>query len=405
MFLLSIYPISGYYETSIGFTVGQLLLFFFIVICILIYGANRVFCFPKFYYFFWTYTAIALLITQNSFKITNLVPGGINFFTWSLCLGMGIVFFKYDLFKKYMKCVFGICTIVFVAQEIMHMRTGVRFSAILPISDYFYGGSTSYFELTSRHSIGSRSPSLFIEPAYFAQYTLILLSLMLFDSYRNYLRSDYIIIISAILVLVFLKSGCGIIGLIYIFIYKIISLYKDKGGIKFLLLLFLILPFVIYFVQLYFSSDIGVSMVERQDEFYNEDSGSSAYTRVVRGFQIYGFMPFVNQVFGISTDDMFAISAANGMPLERNVLATNGFQRVLIQNGIIGLFILFCFYIRLLKYNKTRLASALLGLLFVFSLMESVYLSPDMLIMTIIIATEYKNCKEFNTLRKLPLPR
>lgn len=384
MILLAIYPVSGYYETPIGFSIGQMLLILVIALSFVNSGFYNLFSYPKHYIAYWVYAALAILILQNDFKLSNIIPGGPNFFVWSVFLGVCIKHFEYDKLKRYMGWVFCIGAAVFIAQEFLYKTIGFRFCALLPISDSFYGGAIDYMGLSALHMIAPRSPSIFLEPSYFAQYILVYMSLLLFSDDREKTRLDKYLLLLGVLILVFLRSGCGIVGLAVLVISKIISTRKQYGASRFIALLVILIPVLLYIINIYMSSDIGSSMMERQEEFSSDDS--SAYTRIVRGFKIYGVLPFFNQLFGISMDDMFAISAANGIQLEHNELATNGFQTVLVQNGLIGFIILFLFYVALYKRSFELLKKVLLLLLLCLSLMESIYLSPLMLLITVIVA-------------------
>ena len=85
MLLLAVFPITCYYVTLEGFSNGHLLFLLMTLLSIINGMSIRKMNYTKQYWLFWGYAAIAL-ITTSGLRITHLIPGGINFFMFSLSI-------------------------------------------------------------------------------------------------------------------------------------------------------------------------------------------------------------------------------------------------------------------------------------------------------------------------------
>lgn len=379
MLLLALYPILYYYSTSLPFSYGQLLFFAFFIVQFFYY-AQKPFSIPKEMTAFWIYAAIVLLFFSPNIKVTYFVPGGIQFCVWIIILGLCIRNFNRYYLQKYMRIIFVISAVIYVLQELMFMRTGTRFVTILPISETFSYGGLTYSGLMEKQINANRSSSLFMEPAYFAQYALCLLALELFcDETKDKLVTKYSLLI--IFILLILRSGVGVIGLLLLGLIKFFTSMKNYSLRKNLLYLFLLLPIVLTMAFYYSQSEIGLALLGRADELGSDES--SGYLRLFYGYYIYELLPMINKIFGLPIDALENIMPSYITTTDESIFM-NGFQTLLITNGLIGV-ILFC-YVFVKFYKKGRLLiKSSVWLLLLLSLMEQIYLMPYMLLLSVII--------------------
>lgn len=390
MLLLAIFPISFYYMTSMPFSYGQLLFLVLLVIMLLFYGLKSFIAIPKNITVFWIYAAMILLAFSQSIKITYFIPGGIQFFIWIIILGACIRSFNIVYLQKYMRIIFIISAVIFVFQELMFYSTGTRFVTILPISENFCYGGLTYSDLMSKQLNADRSSSLFMEPAYFAQYALCLLSLEFFSiETKDKLLTKYSFFI--ILILLFLRSGIGIIGLLLLGPIKFFSSLKNLSLQKRLLYFFILFPIVLSIACYYLQSEIGATLLNRSDEFNSDES--SAYLRVYFGYVIYGYLPIINKIFGLPIDTLENI-VPYYLTSNDNSIFMNGFQTLLITNGLIGVMLLCSVYIQFYKKGSILIKSTV-WLLFLLSLMEQIYLMPYMLLLSVIIFSNKEKKQTF----------
>lgn len=380
MLLLALYPISFYYMAPLPLSYGQLLFLALLIIMLVSYGLKSFISIPKRITIFWIYAAIILLIFSQSIKITYLIPGGIQFFIWILILGICVRSFNIIYLRKYMRIIFVLSAIIFVFQELMVLSKGTRFVTILPISDTFSYGGLTYSGLISKQIYADRSSSLFMEPAYFAQYALCSLALEFFCvEVKDKLLTRYSLFI--ILILLILQSGIGLVGLLLLGFIKFLMIMKKLSMKKRLSYFFILVPLVLSLVFFYSQSEIGASLIERTDELNSDES--SAFLRIFFGYYIYSYLPVINMIFGLPIDVLENIIPSY-LTSNDNSIFLNGFQTLLITNGIIGVVLLFSIYIQCFKKGSILIKS-LVWLLLLLSLTEQIYLMPYMLLLSVII--------------------
>lgn len=382
MSLLALYPVLGYYGTNVGVDLGQLLLFVAIIV-VSLFSGFRFQKLPGLYLFYWGYAAIIYLMMADQFKVSLLVPGGVTLFVWSVLLCLLAPYFNLRLFKRYIRVIACISIVVFVLQELMFARYGYRFCAFIPISDSFYGKLT-YNDLVFLHMSARRSPSLFLEPAYFGAFLLLVLSLELFTKDN---QSAFSIFLSAVIVLTILwsASGSGILGLLVVGILWVLKVYKGKSKSMFFLLILFCIPIVVYGLNFYAQTEVGSSVLERQNEITDEDT--SGFNRIVRGYQVFAAIPFIYKIIGAPFSVVVSAASSCGINLLEASWNFNGFQQVMVYYGLIGLGILIAFYAKL--YNKYNITSqALIFILLYLSLVEYIYLAPVMFIITLFLISK-----------------
>lgn len=387
MLLLAFFPILTAYINSFNFNFGETAFILLLLLALIRVKSIKIFKFPDYYFYFWIYVAIALLITSNEFKITYLIPGGIAFFIFSLSLGLSSMFFNIEVLYKGLKILFFVALVFFLMQNLNLLPPQYQVVAVFPISDHVAYTNTDFEALMDLRSTTIRPSSLFLEPAYYAQFILVLLTIELF--YKAQKRLFTPLAVLAIVVLLFLRSGLGISCLAIVILFKLLSFYNilqpatlknKKTG------LFVVLFLIIIASWVFLSTEIGQELLERKNEFTEE--GSSGFLRFVQGFMIFDALPIRNKIFGISMEDVASmhLSFFTYTPEGDVKLFTNGLCTLLIRTGLLGFIFLFVVYFKIFK-KGTPLARALILLLFFMSLLEQVYLASSMLLCTVIAAS------------------
>lgn len=375
MFLLAIYPIIDYYMPPFGpLSYGQLSMLIYMV-CTVFLSKRGGFLYTKGFATLWVYAAFITLLFHGEIKVTSFIPGGVSFCMFALALGVFSDRFSFKYLKIFLRLISAVSIAIFVAQEIMYYRTGVRFVAVIPFTTTNYADIT-YQELCLNQMYNLRSSSIFMEPSYFAQYLLISLCVELFDEDNKKLFTFFSLIL--IIALMLSQSGSGALGLGIILAFFFYNVNK-QGRIKVSNFIFLI-PIIVGIIYYWLTSDSGSEIMSRSTEFENEDT--SGYIRSIRGFVIFGNLSMLEQLFGISLSDFAQIGQSLGFYSGAGMLV-NGFQNALIALGGIGMIILVIYYYILYK-NTQLIGHASIVLLLCISLIESIYLSPSMLLLTII---------------------
>ena len=394
MLLLVLFPILYYYATPLSYSWGEVLLILYVIYQLFTRG-KFAFKFPKYFIAYWSYCAVALVVLSNTFKITYLIPGGISAFIWCFMLGVLLSQGDNSALLKYFRLIFVPVAILFVIQEISFKVTGSRFCFYLPISsDTANYGDLTFKQLEALYRFYDRSASVFMEPAYFAEFLLVHLVLELFGGdHVDKLYTPWAIFIC--LILLILRSGTGLMGLALLVTIKLVSFYKRKRSNYLIALILIVLPLIYFGSVYYLSTEVGESMMKRSSEL-TEQSGSS-YDRIFRGLELFNAMPLLNQYIGIDPSIFRASNMYNGVETLKEGMLYNGFQTVLISYGFIGTFLILLVYISIYRKSSILTKSALL-LLLLLSWIESLYLTPLMLILTVIAYTSKRQYRNKNLL-------
>lgn len=305
------------------------------------------------------------------------------FFLFFLALIWGVLNFDLQLLKKYMRWVILISAVLFWVQLILKIFTGSQTFCFVPnLTGAFTYEGMSYAELAAHQMQGARPCSIFLEPSYMAYYYITYLALVWFDedNKENWLNKEIIFIIIS---LIALQSGSGMVGLAILLTVKLFNMFWTADLARRLILIILALPLLISTVYLYVGSDIGQDMLSRSNEFSNE--GSSGFTRVIGGFLMFDQLDLKEQMVGIpNARERFGMERWDGS----YVFFANGVQTILLSLGYIGAVLYFIFYASL--FRKVRLSSRMcIIVLLVMALLESNYLNPYMMMLTIIPCAEY----------------
>ena len=271
-------------------------------------------------------------------------------------------------------------------QQFLYWTTGSQFVAFIPLTKEL-NLSVDYNELSQTIMASNRSSAFFSEPAHFAQYVLVLLGIELFkkENRRRLLtRTSVFVIVSLLL----LRSGNGFIGLLLLMSVKLLD-YFQTSGIKTVLLLIAIIPLAWYGISQYAKTEVGEATLSRTEELTTTDSSGHSFYRLFRGYIIYSNMPLINQALGAFPDYLYTMNIPflHETGEEDSDMYFNGFQSVLIFNGIIGLILLSFFYIKEARKSEI-LGKAQSLLLLTLSLIGQIFLSPIMLVCTGIISSK-----------------
>lgn len=386
-FLLVFTPFMEPYMFK-GVTLDTLALFLSLLIAFVLgkktlklnYGAKAFFCYA--------------LIVPN---IIAILYGYYGHLSSSLIVLVLYVFCYYKVFPNaslsYMKAYYHylviIVCVVFIAQEVMYQGVGYRFSALAPFLDVRYEGvSMSAFILNQMYY--PRSSAFFLEPSHMAHFLLPYLGMSLGENTSGLLMKKYIEPVLITVVLIFLRSGCGIVGAAFIWLFFLLQI-NLTGGKK---VMFLIISFAvaIYGINYLLSTEIGTSLMDRSSELETGgDYERSGTIRIFRGFYVFGAMDVLQQIFGVGTGG--SIDVIENSPyfimFFDNERYLNNFQMLLIGFGIVGTILFLNHYRKLYQGNEL---SGKLVLVAFFSLcfLESFFLTSKM-ILFFAIAYLYKN--------------
>lgn len=323
----------------------------------------------------WTY--------NHNFAIwTLLPPGGWTFFIFILGLLLGIMTYDQTLLKKYMRWIVLISGTLFWIQFVLVVVTGSPQICVVPnLTGSFIYEHYSYADIVAKHLSGSLPSSIFLEKSYLAYYFLTYLALLWFDNSNanRFFSKETLFVILTLLVS---KSGTALVGFSVLAVVKIFSLYWNTDLIRRVLLIIMIIPILLGVTYTYISTEIGQQMLSRTEEFSNE--GSSGYVRVVGGYIMFESLTPTEQIFGIpDARKRFGYEKANG----DFVFYVNGVQSILLNLGYVGAILYLLFYASI--FRKVALSSKMcLIVLLVMSLLESNYLNPYMMLLTIVPCSE-----------------
>ncbi len=385
MVLLALYPMLHWYDIGLPIGLGDVLMILLSMVAI---GMQKfkIRAYPWLFLLVWAYVAIVWYYYNISSDLKTLLPGGIFFFFFAVNMGTGISLFHMEKLKMCMKLVVILAIIVFLFEYIMLSVGGIRFCMVPNLTGHFTYEGLTYAELVAKHLSSNKPCAFFIEKSYMAYYLVIYLCLELFTGKgKEMLITPLSIII--ILVLLLLRSGSGLVGMVIPIFVKIMSYYWQKRRGAGILFLAISIPIVIMAVYFYVRTDIGSSMLERQDEITTE--GTSGFTRVMYGYFFYDQLAPLQKLIGTSVtdiNDLIYISYSD------RKFALNGIQNILVSLGAIGLALWILFYLKVMR-DTTLCGICCVCVFFVLSAIEVTYLGSYMLLLTIVACSEISNKK------------
>lgn len=390
MALLALLPLLAWYEIPFPVGLGSAFILFLSAYTIAL-NKLKINILPATFWIVFAYVCV-MWIYHHNFEIWSVFPpGGWIFFIFVLTLIWGIQTFDLNLLKKYMKYVVFISAPLFWLQFILKLIYGHNWICFVPnLTGKFIYEDLSYAELVHKQltSVSGRPCSIFLEPSYMAYYYVTYLAILWFShKFKNrWINKEVVFIIVSLLAL---QSGSGMVGLIVLFFAKIHKIFSNASIKKRLRVVFIVIPLIASGVYLYVNSEFGQKLISRSKELSTE--GSSGFSRVVGGIIMFEQLSTTEQIIGIGNPrDRFETVKADGSTR----FYVNGLQTILLSLGYIGALLYSIFYTSL--FRKVNLTSKVcIIVLFIMSLLESNYLNPYMMLLTIIPCAEY----HFNKLR------
>ena len=381
MLLLALYPVVDFfYIPPMTFGYGTIGFILFYIYSLFKYGVKDTLILPRYFIILWFYIGFVTFLMSKSFNPTFLLPGGTHVFCWVICLGFASKFYNVEYLRKYMRIIFYISALLFCVQLALIYKTGSNMCFVPPLSSNVLYRDFSYNELVLFHLTAERPSAFFMEPAYFAQYLLCLLTIELFYSSNTKYNNKYIIL-GIIILLLLIRSGSGVIGLAFLILIKIASIFSTLSLQKKIFYTIFLLPLFYFGIHSYTSSEAGSQMVDRKREISLENSDSSGSIRMLRGYVVYDKLPISNKIFGSNGDDVKLI-ASRTVGYDEGMLF-NGFQAYLVEYGIIGILLLILIYSYIYRHGKL-LSKASTIVILVISLIEYTFFTPLMLMLSVI---------------------
>lgn len=377
MLILALLPLLSWYKIPFPVGLGYAIILPFSVYSIVTNGF-RINVVPATFWIVFTYISYRWM-SNNDFSLwTLLPPGGWIFFIFTLALLWGVITFDLHLLKKYMKWVVIISGILFWIQLMFVIFTGSpRFCFVPNLTGQFIYEDFTYADIVAKHLKGSLPSSIFLEKSYLAYYFLSYLILIWFTDKKDskLLNKEILFVIAT---LIASRSGTAIVGLSVIIAIKAFMVFWTGNIRKRVMLIVFITPLLGYAVYNYTETEIGQSMLSRTEELSKE--GSSGYTRVMAGYAMFESMSPAEKIFGIGdARDRFSKETSD----RRSKFYINGIQTILITLGYVGLILYIIFYVGLFKRGSLTSRMSIIVLL-IMSLLESNYLNPYMMLLTII---------------------
>lgn len=380
MALLALLPLLAWYRIPFPVGLGYAILLFLSAYTIIRRGF-RVNVLPASFWIVFVYICFMWMYNHNFGFWTLLPPGGWNFFIFFLALLWGIMCFDLVLLKKYMRLVVLISGVLFWIQLIVLVATGSPHICFVPnLTGAFTYEDLSYSDIVARHMTGLPC-SIFLEKSYLAYYFLTYLALIWYGTdKKDKIFSREVIFVTA--TLIGSRSGTALVGFSVLLAIKFFSMYWSANIRHRILLIILIVPLVFGSLFIYLKTEVGQQMISRSAEFSTEDS--SGYTRVVGGYLMFDQLSTEEKFIGISdARERFGIESSDGGIR----FFANGVQTILLNLGYIGALLYFLFYGNI--YRKVKLTSKMCIItLLIMSLLESNYLNPYMILLTIVPCAE-----------------
>lgn len=298
--------------------------------------------------------------------------------------------FRDEYFIKIYKAFALICIVFFFVQEASFYLTGIRVSGIMRFLPLH--GEMSMSEKVGMLAESLRSSSFFSEPAHFAQFLLPLFALEIFyDKHKTHI----LFAVSIGAALLFLRSGNGLLGMAAILVF-LIPYYLGRGR-KNRILTFVVAALFIGVVAYYYvNSEMGASLLERQDEISMDYEGGSrsGFLRMWRGLFVFEDYSVVEKLVGCpnETTQLSHVASSGMLMVDTAELYFNAFWKILLNTGFIGLGIFIYIIVGLWRGNNVC-GKAILASLIALSLIAGIYMSHTM-ILFLVLAKSMKSAPE-----------
>ena len=385
MALLAALPILAWYKIPFPVGLGYALVLF-LSAYIIFQRDFKINVVPSSFWLVACYVSF-MWMYHNHFSFKSIFPpGGWRFFIFLLAVIWGVITFDLRLLQKYMRWLVLVSIVLFWIQIIFLILYGANIICFVPdLTGAFTYEDMTYSELAAHQMHGLTPSSIFLEKSYMAYYLISFLAITWFDSRDKYMLANKEIFV-IICTLIALRSGSGMIGLAVLSMAKLFVILRSAESGRRVVILAVLIPILIEGVTVYAKSQIGEALISRSDEFSRE--GSSGFDRVVGGYLMFEKLRSTEKLTGIpDSANKFRTVTSTG----RLKFYVNGIQTILLSLGIIGVAAYLLFYSNL--FVKVDLSSRIcLLVLLTLSLLESNYLNPYMMLLTIIpCASYYRN--------------
>jgi len=304
---------------------------------------------------------------------------------------------RIPLLRKYYKYAVIMCIVVFCLQELSYYTTGTRFMALIPFFHTIYAG-VDMTSFVAKMSMEDRSCSMFLEPSHFAHFLLPYLAMELgFLHDEGKLLNRTTVVVS--LVLLFLRSGNGLIVMAIIWVFAVLfsNLYKP---LKYIVIIPLAFAVSIYGFSAFSNTEMGQSIMDRIQELDTDVTEvNSGFIRLWRGYYVFGEQPFLVKLFGVGyggLEDAVHNSRFQWMFFSNTDTYVNNVQAFLISYGILGTIFFFLFLCSIC--DKKHFATTLVIIAFTsLCFLDNFFWSSKMLfILAIPIAISYNKYILYN---------
>ena len=334
---------------------------------------------PKFLLGYFLYWLLIHAISASSLQ--EALPLGI--LKVLLVYGAFFSVIPLSLFVKYYKIVVKVCILFFVVQIIVNFVFNIYLLGVFSFLPFAQDVDAS--EYFAESAASERLSSFFSEPAIFAQYLIPYLCLELFD--RKIINNQRLLsVLLLIAVFLLMQSGNAILGLgsclFFYFMFRMRGNWKRKAQT----VMFGIIIIAIGFY--YMSTEIGEKMLSRKEQVSinsveNLGYSSSGFDRIFKGYFIYAQYSTLCKIIG-NDNPQYKKRSALGSEVallfseeKQDYLYSNTFQMILLNTGLIGLFIMFLVFRGIWKTTNHCGKDMLLSF-FAFSLIASSYFSEIM---------------------------
>lgn len=395
MAVLATLPLLAWYKISFPIGLGYVLILLLGTI-VIVKNRFKINVVPITFWLVFAFVCFMWMYNHDFSFWTLFPPGGWMFFIFTLALIWGIITFDLNLLKKYMRWIVIISGVLFWIQFSLFVTTGSAHFCFVPnLTGAFSYEDFTYADIVSRHLSGQLPSSIFLEKSYLAYYFLTYLALIWFETKeKRKICSKEIFFV--IVTLIASRSGTALIGFSILLSVKVLSMFWTANTGRRILLIVLLTPMIVGTIYFYVDSEMGQQMLNRTDELSTEET--SGYTRVVGGYMMFDQLSPEEKIVGISdARERFGFLASKGTL----VFYVNGIQSILLNLGYIGALVYLLFYVNL--FRKVNITSRMtIIVLLIMSLLESNYLNPYMMLLTIIPCAEVY-LKKKNILNKTVL--
>jgi hypothetical protein len=207
--------------------------------------------------------------------------------------------------------------------------------------------------LSSLNISATRPSSFFLEPAHFAQYSLVYLSYCMFvvDKTAN-LFNDWKSVVFISIGIILSKSGQGLLFLVVIWIVWLLTIFLKEMSIKKWMSLFCMTVVFSVIIPLLIKSElIAATLIRLLTE--NTSGGGNAIKARLNGFEYLSQLTGLNKIFGMGFGNV-----PEGIYL-------SGYAYIIYCTGYLGLFI----FISILIYTLVKIGRFQKILLLMYSIM------------------------------------